>query len=634
MDWLFHMTYNVDYFLAVIPVQVILIIYYMSRRHLPLRESESFLRLMLLNLGTLVSDVVSIICIDREAGPAAIYVFSILYFTFLLFTIAGLLIYTSDALHVPDFAGKWTVAVLLLPAWVMLFFLFTTPWTGFFFQSTAEIPYRNGPVYPGIDICYGFYLGCSLFLILYHWKRNTVRRNISFLTCTAFLVAGVLYHNFDHHTEVTGFFMTLAIFIAYLTVRNPELYTNDETGLLNKGALDLVIQDRRRRGDTHGFGFLIKGYDQSRILYGGLFIDSFLEMIGKFLQKELPRCQGFYLRNGRFIVLTDTESQIKGAAEKIKKRFHEPWTSGKRVAVFDISFVFADDNLPFPSMDEFNQVLRDSFKEAGKISVDAVTVDRSYVEMEKRKFHVRRVLRDALDRDSLCVYLQPLMDGKNWQPVGAEVLVRLKDTDGTIINPDEFVPVAEENGSIALLGLEVFGRACRLIHKGLLERCGLRWLHVNVSPLQCLDSGLPEKFEALRHEYHVPLQALRLELTEQAALGSIGSQQAQKLEKLGYAIILDDYGNGHSNAGRLKSFHVTGLKLDNRFVEHYMKQPDLYIRNLVQGTRASGYEVTAEGIDTEKAAEVFSKMGCNWLQGFYFSRPLPVEEFIGKYGKK
>lgn len=96
----------------------------------------------------------------------------------------------------------------------------------------------------------------------------------------------------------------------------------------------------------------------------------------------------------------------------------------------------------------------------------------------------------------------------------------MKDRNGKIILPSEFTPMVEENGSITLLGLEIFGKACRFIQSGGLGRCGMKWVQVNLSPLQCLDRHLPDKLDRLRQEYGVPVSSVRLEITEQAALGT------------------------------------------------------------------------------------------------------------------
>lgn len=156
---------------------------------------------------------------------------------------------------------------------------------------------------------------------------------------------------------------------------------------------------------------------------------------------------------------------------------------------------------------------------------------------------------------------------------------------------------------------------------------------MNLSPTQCLDRNLPDKLDGLRRRYGVPLSAVRLEITEETAFASSGYDRARELEARGYVLVLDDYGTGHSNRFLMTEIPMAGIKLDRLFVESHFKNPDAYLPNLIRGMRLTGYEVTAEGVETAEMAERLSAMGCSCLQGFYFSPPLPMDAFVKKYGK-
>ncbi|MGN0953599.1 hypothetical protein, partial [Dialister sp.] len=374
MEWLFHIKYDIDFFLAAIPLQLIMIIYYISRRHLPLRESRSFFYLMVLNLLNLMTDIIAYAVLAvSPPHTGAIYFWFLLY---LLHTISAsyyicfilsasfLLLYTSDALHIPDFAGRWTKVVLFLPAWVLLALLFTTPWTGYFFQSTPLYPYKNGPVYMSIYSCYIFYLVFSTFLVLFKWNENSLKRNLAFIACGFLLLIGIYLRNEFRQTLILGYFFTLAILVGYLTVRNPDFYMDEETNLLNAQAMKLVYQDRMREGNASWLGFVIRGFEQSRILYGPVFVDSFLKDIGDFIRRELGSCHGFYLRGGRFVILTPSAKLTAEAEQHIKERFQKPWVNGERTAFFDISCVTSGGDIRLPSLEEFLLVLEDSLQAA------------------------------------------------------------------------------------------------------------------------------------------------------------------------------------------------------------------------------------------------------------------------------
>lgn len=631
MDWLFQSRYNLDFFLVAIPLQLIMIVYYLGRRHLPISESRSFLYLMVLNLSTLVTDIMACGVTVKGTPATVLYFWNILYFACFLLTASGFLLYTADALHIPRFAGRWTRAVVFLPVWVMLLFLFTTPWTGFFFASSPEVPFKDGPVYGGVYYCYGFYILLPNLLVLLKWRENGLRRNFSFLVCGALLLIGLFLRTEFRYMPIMGYFVTLAVLVVYFTLRNPDFYVDDETNLLNGPALHLVYTDRTRGRRLHGFGFVIKGFEQSRILYGEAFIDSFLLEIGKYIRRELPFCCGFYLRSGRFFLMTPLE-KTEEAADTLRQRFRASWTQGTRTAFFDIACVYVDQEVLFPPWEEFRQALADGFQKARGVAVKEITVNQGYMEQLHRKFHVRRLLAEALANNSAEIFLQPLMEAGTYRILGAEALVRLKDRDGSLVLPDEFIPAAEGNGSISLLGLEVFGKVCRFIQEKKPQRWGMKWIQVNLSPMQCLDRHLPDKLDALRKAHEVPVSAVRLEITEQAAMGNSGYQRVNELVERGYTLVLDDYGSGYSNRQRMNRISVAGIKLDGHLVGSHFDHPDSYIPNLIKGMRQSGYEVTAEGVETKEMADSLSAMGCTSLQGFYFAPPLTLSQFEKMYG--
>lgn len=115
-------------------------------------------------------------------------------------------------------------------------------------------------------------------------------------------------------------------------------------------------------------------------------------------------------------------------------------------------------------------------------------------------------------------------------------------------------------------------------------------------------------------------------------MGNSGYQTMNELVERGYTLVLDDYGSGHSNRQRMNRISVAGIKLDGHLVGSHFDRPDSYIPNLIKGMRQSGYEVTAEGVETKEMADSLSAMGCTSLQGFYFAPPLTLSQFEKMYG--
>lgn len=500
---------------------------------------------------------------------------------------------------------------------------------------TGANPLELALLFREVNLVYlAFFAGLSLILVWLRRKSNSFRRNMGFAFCILVLLFGLWGRLLFPQVLFAGYFFTLASFILYLTVRNPDFYLEHQTKVLNKAAFHLVARDRIRSCGIHGLGFVIKDYEEGRILYGSAFIDSFLENIGRFLVKEFDGGDAFYLGSGRFFLLFRRKIDGPEEADRLHRRFRKAWTKGERSAFFDICCCSLEEGLLFPDVEELMEVITFAFEVAEGVGQEDFIIGRDYQAKVARQVEVRRLLIDSLERDSLLVYLQPLMNGQTGKPEGAEALVRLSDGKGGLVPPGEFIPAAESSGSVAILGLQVFKKVCAFISQGGMDRCGMKWINVNVSPVQCLDRNLPEKLESIRKLYDISPAFLHLEITEQGALGPGGLEQIRRLRKLGYPMVLDDYGTGRANASRIKSIPLSNIKIDMSLVRAHFRKPDPYLPSLVNGLHDLGFTVTAEGVETEDMVKGLRAMGCDYFQGFYYSRPISMEEFLEKYGTK
>lgn len=618
---------NIHFFRAVIPVQLILFFFYLSRRQLPLRESRSFLVLMGWNMVIFLTDLL-LVYTGSMGRKEELPFLTLFFFCSVLLENYFLFYYFCDALQADDYGGKRIRWIAFLPVAAGILYFGEDSMTG-------ANPLELALLFREVNLVYlAFFAGLSLILVWLRRKSNSFRRNMGFAFCILVLLFGLWGRLLFPQVFFAGYFFTLASFILYLTVRNPDFYLEHQTKVLNKAAFHLVARDRIRSCGIHGLGFVIKDYEEGRILYGSAFIDSFLENIGRFLVKEFDGGDAFYLGSGRFFLLFRRKIDGPEEADRLHRRFRKAWTKGERSAFFDICCCSLEERLLFPDVEELMEVITFAFEVAEGVGQEDFVIGRDYQAKVARQVEVRRLLIDSLERDSLLVYLQPLMNGQTGKPEGAEALVRLSDGKGGLVPPGEFIPAAESSGSVAILGLQVFKKVCAFISQGGMDRCGMKWINVNVSPVQCLDRNLPEKLESIRKLYDISPAFLHLEITEQGALGPGGLEQIRRLRKLGYPMVLDDYGTGRANASRIKSIPLSDIKIDMSLVRAHFRKPDPHLPSLVNGLHDLGFTVTAEGVETEDMVKGLRAMGCDYFQGFYYSRPILMEEFLEKYGTK
>lgn len=239
-------------------------------------------------------------------------------------------------------------------------------------------------------------------------------------------------------------------------------------------------------------------------------------------------------------------------------------------------------------------------------------------------------LRRAIEQGELELYYQPKMCLPFDVPCGAEVLVRWRHPERGLVSPMEFIPLAEETGLIEPLGKWVLEQSCRQLSVWRTSGTGVPLLAVNVSAMQLREGTLAEQVGGLLTQYGLPGDVLEIELTESAVMSdpihAIESMHA--LRKLGVKIAIDDFGTGYSSLSYLKRLPIDTLKIDRSFVmEADSSEDGAVICNSIIGLGKSlRLDVVAEGIETAAQLSYLKQQGCMLGQGYYFSRPLPLEE--------
>jgi diguanylate cyclase (GGDEF)-like protein len=247
------------------------------------------------------------------------------------------------------------------------------------------------------------------------------------------------------------------------------------------------------------------------------------------------------------------------------------------------------------------------------------------------RLQIEADLRKGLERDELEVHYQPFYSLDEQHIVGAEALVRWRHPANGLISPKRFIPIAEETGLILPLGRYVLGQACRQA-RSIRDRLGVDLpISVNLSPRQFQENGLVSQVAAALDAVGLPSQLLMFEITESMVMEDLsGAREVmKKLSRLGARLAIDDFGTGHSSLAYLKQFPVQEVKVDRTFVQGVAESPvdSAIVRAVVDLANAMGILAVAEGVETEDQVAELKMLGCQVGQGFYFSQPLPVEEF-------
>lgn len=240
-------------------------------------------------------------------------------------------------------------------------------------------------------------------------------------------------------------------------------------------------------------------------------------------------------------------------------------------------------------------------------------------------------MNDALQQGQFVPYLQPIYSLATLRPVSAEVLVRWKHPTKGMISPGTFVPLFESNGFITKLDFAVWEQACQLLSKWKKEELPVVPLSINISRIDLYQPHLCEYLLSLLKKYDLDPSLLKLEITESAYIDDpdVLTAVIQRLRDAGFRILMDDFGSGYSSLNTLKDMPINVIKIDMRFLAELEESPRAasILTSVVRMAKWLDMPVIAEGVETKAQLDFLYSIGCDEVQGYYFSRPLPSEDF-------
>jgi diguanylate cyclase (GGDEF)-like protein/PAS domain S-box-containing protein len=253
-------------------------------------------------------------------------------------------------------------------------------------------------------------------------------------------------------------------------------------------------------------------------------------------------------------------------------------------------------------------------------------------EKARKTLRIENALRRAVGRNELLLHFQPQFDITGKPIVGAEALVRWHHPEFGLVPPSEFIPVAEESGLILEVGNFVLRCAVRQQAEWLRAGLPVVPVAVNLSLAQFMQPTLCKTVAGILEEYGLPAHLLELELTESMAMedATYVIRTVDQLNALGIALSIDDFGTGYSSLSYLKRFRVHKIKIDQSFIRDLTHDPEdeAIVNAIISMARSLKFKVIAEGVETAEQLAKLLEQGCDEVQGYYFSKPLPAEQFV------
>ena len=617
----------------IFPSMLVLLVimgYYFFRPRLPIRLNRAFLAILVIDICTELFECISFRLNETwpEHAPALLWVLNMLFFVFAFIRSYMFFVFTVSVLDARVLLRSRLHGLAPIVYIPCVLIALTTPLTCWLFRIRDG--FQSGPMYWILYGCGCAYPVFAIIAVLRHVRELSAHEIISLMALQLILLAGNLARYLMPTYVVMNTFCLMAVIVIFISFLNPDLYLSERGYVYNLPAFHALLEEcYRRKRSCRVLGFTIQNYNEHRELFGGKQMDAALISINRYLTETFPQMSSFYLRSGNYAMVGHNKPDLDTLQKQISARFAEPWKTEVGELRLSLSFVEADMlqmdcpsdrlvNTLLISLDELNRASEPDTSRALKDSIAEIS----------QKLDIRKCLENALENDKLEVFLQPLIDCLTGKRVAAEALVRLRNERGKLIRPDLFINMAEQEGYIVDLGEQVLSKVCRFIRDHDMKALGIRWINVNLSPVQFMSRDVPERFSAILRQYGVDQEMIHLEITEQSMIDfSLLRDQITDLHDNGFQFALDDYGSGYSNLSRVRQYPFTNIKIDMDVVRSYCREKDVLLPALIQGFKRMNLSITAEGIETEEMAGAMRDISCDYLQGYYFSRPVPMEEF-------
>jgi diguanylate cyclase (GGDEF)-like protein len=423
-----------------------------------------------------------------------------------------------------------------------------------------------------------------------------------------------------------------------LTLTDDKLYEyafmDSTTGLNNKNYITEILPKVMANRNVDNYSVILLDVDYFKYIndtWGYQFGNKVLNEIGKRLtNNSINESIVSYSGADRFLIILFESLAIKSFVVNILETLRQDFIVENHKFNLTISigiYVNENNGNVYEALQNADIALN-SAKEKGRNC--AVYYDESLKQTISRKLHIVEKLRSALDNNILNVYYQPQIRLTDEKTIGFEALLRWMDEDYGYISPSEFIPLAEETEIILQLGRYVIEKVCKQIKNW--SNCGIKniTVSINLSTEQFKDTSLTSYIFGLLEFYGLSPDILEFEVTETALVKDIehSDKMLSYFQQKGIKIAIDDFGTGFSSYKYLSKMNFNTIKIDKTFIDSINtdSKKSLIVKNIIDLAHIIGSEVVAEGAEEEEQVTVLKKHGCDVIQGFYYSKPMPIKE--------
>ena len=475
-----------------------------------------------------------------------------------------------------------------------------------------------------------FYSVFAFAILIISWNVISTKRKTALFFFFVLVAVGVVIQLVFKNVKVEVLCESLGFIGVLMSVENEDDRIDFGTGFYNRAALNLDIQGclaHNRKVDI--IGIHIVNYDIINRLVGSEETNVIGDILSDYLKSKVHRYY-IYATSMDTLVITlydKSEEEVDKLTGEIVERFSEPWDYKDFRIMLNPKIICASIPKQISTTAELFYMMDNP---------PPHNIEKTLLKGDDLNYIIRRqAIENAISRgfneNSFEVYYQPTFH-LNRKLHGAEALVRMHDKELGNIYPDEFIPIAEQTGLIDDIDDYVLEEVCKFFKTGIPKKYGIDNINVNLSVLQCMRPGFVENINRIVEKSGIDKKLINFEITESIAADDYQtlSDVIYRLKNVGFLFSMDDYGTGYSNVSAVFSLNLDVIKIDKSILWGAEKSElgMIILENTIRMIRQMKKKILVEGVETKEQIELLEKLGVDYLQGFYFSKPVPKTEFI------
>lgn len=496
------------------------------------------------------------------------------------------------------------------------------------------VMYTHGPAAIATYCFVAFYIAsvvASTCILKQHIKQQ--KSNALAIWMSVWAIAAIIQF-FNPKLLIVSFAACIGAMIMYFELENPQGSISRKTGHFSSAVIreyfDYLYQTKQ-----HFSVMMISFKTSADSAEENKLLRRTIERLSQFLF-TIDNAKIFDTAEGYFLLVFENTDFMESTKFKIKTYFNSVESSSDvdtAVTLLSPYFTIIPNGNIADTSDELMTLLANFLpSDHNVLAGEETVVNDDVISDIRRQKNIEKQVLDAMENDRIEVHYQPVYDISTDTYTTAEALVRIKLPDGTYMHPNDFIPIVELTGRIIPLSDAIYRKTLSFIKSYHIERIGVKFIELNLSVKQGESPIFTSKLLQMLEEYQIDPNMINLEITETSSLRSKENlyKNMKKLEEHGLSFSLDDFGSGSSNLNYIVDMPVNIVKLDKLLSDEYYDNPraQAIVKAVIEMAHSMDIKIIAEGIESVDEFNTMKELGVDYIQGFYFSKPLPEHEFL------